>query len=39
MKAGLKKETFGISAQMCLQPAERNIQTPENIQKYRKSFK
>ncbi len=38
-QAGLKKDTFGVSAQMCLQPAERDIRTPEHIKKYRKSFK
>lgn len=37
--AGLKKDTFGVSAQMCLQPAERDLATPEGIKKYRKSFK
>ena len=39
IQAGLKKDTFGVSAQMCLQPAERGIGTPEHIKKYRKSFK
>jgi hypothetical protein len=38
-QAGLKKDTFGVSAQMCLQPAERDIQTPDKIAKYRKSYK
>lgn len=39
IQAGLKKDTFGVSAQMCLQPAERNVRTPEEIVKYRKSYK
>lgn len=39
IQAGYKKSTFGEAAQLCLQPTERNVQTPEEISKYRKSFK
>lgn len=38
-QAGFKKSSLGEAAQMCLQPPERNINTPEEIYKYRKSYK
>lgn len=28
IQAGYKKSTFGEAAQLCLQPTERNVQTP-----------
>lgn len=38
-QAGFKKSSLSETAQICLQPPERNIQTPDEISKYRKSFK